>query len=85
MFFTKRRINDKNGKSFQSNLTLYKPNQSTKSRIKTLRVNKELVGARATSMNSSLVIPTPYVDKATKLQRSLNYGPSFMFRGGLIT
>ena len=30
MFITKREINDKNDKKIQSNLTLYKSNQSTK-------------------------------------------------------
>ena len=38
MFFTKKRINDKNNKNFQSNLTLYKHDQSTKIGIKTFEV-----------------------------------------------
>ena len=39
MFFTKREINDKNDKNFQSNLTLYEPNQNTKIGLRTLKVN----------------------------------------------
>ena len=44
----------------------------------------ELIGACATCMNSSLVISITYVDEATKIQRFVNKGPSFMFRGGLM-
>ena len=42
MFFTKRGINDKNDKTFLSILTLYKLDQNTKTRVKTLEVNIEL-------------------------------------------
>ena len=39
MFFTKRGINDKIDRNFQSNLTLYKFDQSTKIGVRTLGVD----------------------------------------------
>ena len=44
MFFTKKGINDKNDKNFQSNLTLYKLDQSTKSGVRTLGVKSPIHG-----------------------------------------
>ena len=40
MFFTKKRINDKNEKNYQSNLSLHELNQSTKTKVKILEVIK---------------------------------------------
>ena len=42
MISTKRIINDKNDKNFQSNLTLYEHDRSTKTKVRTLGVKFEL-------------------------------------------